>query len=310
MASSLSLASSSKVSLGFLSASSSTTPKEGLHLSSKQWEKRRKVKESLIPYGSLLSDDKIVLDDTPVLFSDCFQFDISSDRLKQQESGRSLKEEQIQKQEFCSPSATPLPFFSPRLLLSFIPFFFLLGNPNMPFIKNSNANAAVTAKAIQTDFTIPVDVTVFNRFLQNVDSIKKDLGITRVRTTDLKKSIRTLDLISLRTAIDETLNQGRGGSASDWIERRKVVDKVFRTVTADVINLEEITNKISKKELEVDFPASKRVKVMEPMMKKLETDVQRLVASLAEEDANVALGSARARFSLCSNGYLICDNYK
>ena len=77
----------------------------------------------------------------------------------------------------------------------------------------------------------------------------------------------------------------------------EVVDKVFRTVTADVINLEEITNKISKR-IKVDFPASKRVKVMEPMMKKLETDVQRLVASLAEEDANVALGSARARFSL------------
>merc|ERR1712146_850940 len=172
------------------------------------------------------------------------------------------------------------------------------------------ANAAVAAKAIQTDFSIPVDVTIFNKFLQNVDSIKKDVGVERVRTPDLRNSIRTLDLISLRTAIDETLNTGRGGSASDWIERRKAVDKVFRTVTADVINLEEITNKISRKELEVDFPTSKRVKVMEPMMRKLESDVQRLVASLAEEDANVALGSARARFSLCSNGYLICDNYK
>jgi hypothetical protein len=50
-----------------------------------------------------------------------------------------------------------------------------------------------------------------------------------------------------------------------------------------------------------------RLKKIDRPLGKLETDIQRLTRALTSEDSADAAGVAKPLFSLCPDGYLLCD---
>ena len=81
-----------------------------------------------------------------------------------------------------------------------------------------------------------------------------------------------------------------------------MVDKVLRQVLSDVIMVEDTLREFPER----TGPA--RMKKVNKPLSKLEGDLVKLTSALsAEGDTANAAGLQKPVFSLCSDGYLLCD---
>lgn len=149
-------------------------------------------------------------------------------------------------------------------------------------------------------------VEVLNDFLRAVKSVKNEL--TSEKATDLKFVQKAFDVEAVTDAVDGTLDAQMTGSGMNQVSivgKRKVVDKVLRQVLSDVIVVEDIL-----RDLPPDKTGLARLKKVGKPLGKLEKDLQRLTGALTSEgseDTAGAAGLAKPLFSLCADGYLLCD---
>ena len=151
-------------------------------------------------------------------------------------------------------------------------------------------------------------VEVLNDFLRAVKSVKNEL--TSEKATDLKFVQKAFDVEAVTDAVDGTLDAqmtaaGSGMNQVSIVGKRKVVDKVLRQVLSDVVVVEDTLR---------DLPPEKtglaRLKKVGKPLGKLEKDLLRLTSALTSDgsaDTAGAAGLAKPLFSLCADGYLLCD---
>lgn len=182
-------------------------------------------------------------------------------------------------------------------------------------VPNQAGALAMPSPALMTTTTTTValskassgaGVVVLNDFLRAVKSVKNEL--TSEKATDLKFVQKSFDVEAVTQAVDSTLDSQMTGAAMEQVSivgKRKIVDKVLRQVLADVVVVEDTLR---------DLPPEKtglaRLKKVGKPLGKLEKDLQRLTSALTSdgsEDTAGAAGLAKPLFSLCADGYLLCD---
>lgn len=186
----------------------------------------------------------------------------------------------------------------------------LAGGPNLA---GAMATSSFSTMTTTTTTTVALStspsgagVEVLNDFLRAVKSVKNEL--TSEKATDLQFVQKAFDVEAVTNAVDGTLDaqmKGAGMNQASMVGKRKIVDKVLRQVLSDVIVVEDILR---------DLPPEKtglaRLKKVGKPLGKLEKDLQRLTGALTSEgseDTAGAAGLAKPLFSLCADGYLLCD---
>lgn len=179
------------------------------------------------------------------------------------------------------------------------------GGPNL-------AGAAVTPTTTTTTTTTIVaaagnskGVAVLNDFLRAVKSVKDELKSDQA--TDLSRVQKAFDVEAVTTAVDGTLDAQMNAAQMDQtsiVGKRKVVDKVLRQVLGDVIVIED-----TLRDLDPARVGEKRMKKVNKPLTKLELDLTRLTNALTttEGDTADAAGLGKPLFSLCPDGYLLCN---
>jgi len=187
----------------------------------------------------------------------------------------------------------------------------LAGAPNL-----AGAVAILSPSSVMTTTTTVASskassgkgVEVLNDFLRAVKSVKNEL--TSEKATDLKFVQKAFDVEAVTDAVDGTLDAqmtaaGSGMNQVSIVGKRKIVDKVLRQVLSDVVVVEDTLR---------DLPPEKtglaRLKKVGKPLGKLEKDLLRLTSALTSDgsaDTAGAAGLAKPLFSLCADGYLLCD---
>ena len=184
----------------------------------------------------------------------------------------------------------------------------LAGAPNLAGAVAMPSPALMTTVALSKPSSSGAGVEVLNDFLRAVKSVKNEL--TSEKATDLKFVQNAFDVEAVTDAVDGTLDAqmtaaGSGMNQVSIVGKRKIVDKVLRQVLSDVVVVEDTLR---------DLPPEKtglaRLKKVGKPLGKLEKDLQRLTSALTSdgsEDTAGAAGLAKPLFSLCADGYLLCD---
>lgn len=177
----------------------------------------------------------------------------------------------------------------------------LAGGPNLAGAAVSPAPTTTTTLAAGNSN----GVAVLNDFLRSVKSVKDELKSDQA--TDLSRVQKAFDVEAVTTAVDGTLDAQMSAAQMDQtsiVGKRKVVDKVLRQVLSDVIVVED-----TLRDLDPARVGEKRMKKVNKPLTKLESDLTRLTAALTTTDGDTAdaVGLGKPLFSLCPDGYLLCN---
>ncbi|EWM25055.1 hypothetical protein Naga_100049g3 [Nannochloropsis gaditana] len=183
----------------------------------------------------------------------------------------------------------------------------LTGHPSLANAVPDSAHV-VTTSTILGSSSVPSSkgVEVLNDFLRAVKAVKAE--ITSDKPTDLKYVQKAFDVEAVTTAVDGTLDAQMTGAAMDQVSivgKRKVIDKVLRQVLSDVITVEDIL-----RDMDPAKTGLSRFKKVGKPLGKLENDLQRLTSALTSNGADDTAGAAgleKPLFSLCPDGYLLCN---
>ena len=187
----------------------------------------------------------------------------------------------------------------------------LAGAPNLAgavAIPSPSSVMTTTTTVASSKASSGKGVEVLNDFLRAVKSVKNEL--TSEKATDLKFVQKCFDVEAVTDAVDGTLDAqmtaaGSGMNQVSIVGKRKIVDKVLRQVLSDVVVVED-----TLRDLLPEKTGLARLEKVEKPLGKLEKDLLRLTSALTSDgsaDTAGAAGLAKPLFSLCADGYLLCD---